>query len=144
VNLLDNGPLRAYAIASTVLAIHLLVLAVWTGMVRMRRKQWINPEDARFLPGENVAADHPDVARVRRAHANALENAIPFFVVAAIYVVKGASSSGAVIYFGTFVAARLLHTAFYLLSLQPLRTLSFAVGVAAIVGMAVSIVRAVL
>src|SRR5689334_20089339 len=88
-SLIDNVALRYYAIASTVLALHLLALALWTGTVRVMNKQWVNPEDAKLNKGENTAKDHPAVERVKRAHTNALENALPFFVVAALYALSG-------------------------------------------------------
>lgn len=46
-------------------------------------------------------------------------------------------------YFWTFTAARLLHSVFYLWGKQPFRTLAFAVGVLAIIGMAVHVLRLV-
>jgi len=134
--------LQYYAIASTTLALHVVMLALYTGRVRFQKKQFVNGEDARLNKAEQVDVEHPDVQRVIRAHSNALENALPFFVVGAVYAASGASKTGALAYFGTFVAARLLHTIFYLGGRQPFRTLSFAVGVLAIIGMGVSILRA--
>lgn len=51
------------------------------------------------------------------------------------------SKTGALAYFGAFVAARLLHSFFYLFGRQPFRTLSFVVGVLAVVGMAIHVIR---
>ena len=141
-SLLENVALRYYAIAGTVLAFHLIALALWTGAVRNKHKQFVNPEDATLNKGQNTPADHPDVERVRRAHNNAIENAIPFFVVGALYVVTGATATGALAYFGAFVGARLLHTLFYLAGRQPFRTLCFLVGVLAVIGMGVHVLRA--
>ena len=137
----SNVAVQYYAIASSILALHLIGLALWTGTVRVRAKQYVNPEDARLNKADSVDVDHPAVARVKRAHQNAIENAIPFFVVGALYSMI-ASKTGALVYFGTFVAVRLLHTVFYLAGRQPFRTLSFGIGVLATIGMAVAVLRA--
>lgn len=136
--------LQLYALFSTVLAVQLLALALWTGTVRVMKKQWVNPEDAKLSKGENVQVDHPDVARVKRAHQNAIENAIPFFAVGFLYAGVAPSKNAALIYFGTFTAARLLHSVFYLWGRQPFRTMMFGVGVLATLGMAVHVIRTAL
>lgn len=141
MNLLDDPAFRTYALTSSILGVHMVTLALWTSTVRVLRKQWVNPEDAKLSKGEKVDVEHPDVARVKRAHANAIENAIPFFVVAGLYISSNPPASGVAVYLWTFVAARLLHTVFYLWGRQPFRTLSFAVGVLAILGMALHVIR---
>lgn len=141
--LMTTPALGLYALASAVLALHLLVLAGWTGTVRALKKQYVNPEDAKLNKAEQTEADHPDVARIRRAHQNAIENAVPFFVVGALYALSGVTRTAALIYFGVFVGARLLHSVFYLWGRQPWRTLMFGIGVLDVVGMAVHVIRAV-
>jgi uncharacterized MAPEG superfamily protein len=142
--LLDNPAFRTYVICATILAVHLILLAGWTGTVRATRKAFVNPEDARLNKGTEVDSDHPDVRRAGRAHMNALENAVPFFIVGLLYVLTGATKTGAMAYFGTFTAARLLHSIFYLAGKQPFRTISFGIGVLTIFGMAFHVVRAAL
>ncbi len=139
--MIENHAFKLYLLVSTLLAIHLLLLAVWTGTVRTRLKAWVNPEDVAVLKGTQVEVDHPDVLRVKRAHHNALENAVPFFAIGLGYALSGASQVGAQAYFFTFLAARVLHSLFYLFGKQPFRTLTFAVGVAALVGMAIHVIR---
>ncbi len=141
---MDQTVFRYYAVASAVVALQLVALALWTGTVRALRKGFVNPEDAKAFKGEQLEAEHPDVARTKRAHQNALENAIPFFVVGALYAATGASKTGAAAYFGTFTVARLLHSVFYLWGRQPWRTLCFAVGVLAVIGMGVHVFQNVL
>lgn len=138
----DNPALAAYAIASTTIALELLALALLTGSVRVRKNTYVNPEDAKAAKGTKVDLEPEEVARVKRAHANLLENAVPFFVVGALFVASGATKTAAFAYFGTFVAARLLHAVFYLWGRQPFRTLSFGAGVLAVIGMAVHVLRA--
>lgn len=137
----DHFALHYYALCSTILALQLVFLALWTGTVRVMRKQWVNPEDAKLNKGENTEVDHPDVARVKRAHQNLLENALPFFVVGLLYAVSGPSKLGVQVYFLTFTGARLLHTVFYLTGKQPFRTLMFAIGVLCVIGMGVHVLR---
>lgn len=132
---------QLYAFFSAILALQLLALALWTGTVRTMKKQWVNPEDAKFNKGESAEQDHPDVARTKRAHQNALENAVPFFAVGYLYATVQPSKTAALIYFGTFTAARLLHSVFYLWGRQPFRTMMFGVGVLAVIGMAVHVIR---
>jgi len=139
---MDVPAFHPYALTSALLAAHLVLLAFWTGTVRVLRKQYVNAEDARLNKAENTAEDHPDVLRAKRAHMNALENAVPFFIVGALYVATGATKTGAQVYCFTFLAMRLLHTVFYLRGMQPFRTISFAVGALAVLGMAVHVIRA--
>ncbi len=141
--LTENPAFALYALCSAIVALQLIALALWTGTVRVFRKQYVNPEDARFNKAANVEVDHPDVARVRRAHANLLENAVPFFVLGLLYVLCGAGAKGAMIYFFTFTGARLLHTVFYLRQIQPFRTAMFGVGALAMIGMGVQVIAAV-
>jgi len=133
--------MKLYAIFSSVVALQLLLLAAWTGTVRTLRKTYVNPEDAKLNKGEQAEQDHPDVLRVKRAHQNLLENAVPFFVVAYLYANVAPSKSAVLIYFGTFVGARILHSVFYLWGKQPFRTLMFGVGLLATIGMAVHVIR---
>jgi uncharacterized MAPEG superfamily protein len=137
-----DSAVRIYALVSTLVAVHLILLAFWVGTVRTMRKQFTNPEDKIVIKGALVDADHTDVLRAKRAHLNALENAVPFFAVGALYAVTSPSLMGAQVYFFTFLGARVLHSLFYLWGRQPFRTLTFAVGALATLGMAVHVIRA--
>jgi glutathione S-transferase len=130
---------RLYLLASTIVAVHLFLLALWTGTVRVMRKQYVNPEDAKLNKTERSETDHEDVLRVKRAHQNLMESAIPFFAIGFAYAMTGATKTGALAYYGTFIGARVLHTFFYLAQKQPFRTLSFATGIMALFGMAVNV-----
>src|SRR5438105_712859 len=123
MNPLLDPVFKYYALAAAIIALQLLALAGVTGATRGRRKTFVNPEDATLQKGTQSDLDHPDVRRAQRAHQNALESAVPFFIVGALYVATGATKNGAMIYFGTFVAARLLHSLFYLMGKQPFRTI---------------------
>ena len=143
LSLLDNHALKIYALAITTLGRHTLLLAGWTGTMRVLRKAWVTPEDSTFNKGANVEADHPYVQRVKRAHQNALENAIPFFVIGLMFALTMPTATAASAYFWVFVAARVLHSAFYLWGKQPFRTLMFVVGVLTTIGLACHVLRAV-
>jgi uncharacterized MAPEG superfamily protein len=134
--------MQLLALFSAILGLHLIALALWTGTVRAMKKKYLNPEDANINKGVTVETEHSAVARVQRAHQNALENAVPFFAIAYFYAATGPSKSGALIYFGTFTAARILHSVFYLWGRQPFRTLMFGLGVLTTIGMAVQVIRA--
>ena len=136
-----NPALSLYALSAVALVFHLFILAGYTGYVRTKNKQWVNPEDAKLNKGENTDVEHPDVARTKRAHGNALENAVPFFVVGALYAMTDPGHTGAVAYFGTFVGVRVLHSIFYLWGRQPFRTMMFAIGVLACIGMGIHVIR---
>jgi uncharacterized MAPEG superfamily protein len=141
--LLTDPATRTYVITSTVLGAHLLLMALWTGTVRTFRKEWVNTEDAQFNKAKLTEVEHPDVARVKRAHLNGIENLLPFLIVGALYVAfANPSATAAAIYLWTFTAVRLLHTAFYLAQKQPFRTITFAVGVLCTFGMAFHVLRA--
>jgi glutathione S-transferase len=134
--------MQVLALTIAILGLHLLALASWTGSVRVMRKVYVNPEDARTLKGDAAEADHADVQRVKRAHQNALENFVPFAAIAYFYAQTNPSKTAAIAYFGTFAAARILHSIFYLWGRQPFRTIVFAIGSLATFGMGVHVIRA--
>ena len=78
-----------------------------------------------------------NIERVRRAHRNDLENVLPFFGVGLLYLLTRPSLGAARVYFIGFLVARVLHSVFYVASLQPHRTIAFAVGGLLMLGMVV-------
>jgi uncharacterized MAPEG superfamily protein len=140
-SLLDNPALKIFALTSAVLVLQLILLALWTGTVRALNKTWVNPEDAKLNKGTQADSDHPATLRVKRAHQNALENDVPFFAIGLMYALMAPSKTGAQAYFFTFLAARLLHSLFYLWGKQPFRTMMFAIGVLTMIGMSVQVIR---
>jgi uncharacterized MAPEG superfamily protein len=101
-----------------------------------------NPAFSTYAIASTIIALHPRRRPAsERAHANALESAVPFFAVGALYATVGQSKTAALAYFGSFVVARLLHSVVYIWGKQPLRTIFFAVGVLSIIGMAVHVLR---
>jgi uncharacterized MAPEG superfamily protein len=142
---LSSDPiLSLYALVATLVSLHVVLLGQWTAAVRVRNKTYVNAEDATAFKGAPADMDHAAVLRVKRAHQNALENAVPFLAIGFFYALSGPSKVGAQAYFFTFLAARVLHSVFYLFGKQPFRTLMFGIGVAALVGMSIHVIRVTL
>ena len=141
-----NPAFVAYALACVVLCLNLLFLWNWSGAVRARSKTTLNPEDAKTVSkgAGLVEGDPAAVARVLRAHRNAADNTVIFFVLGALYVITGASARGAQIYFGVFTGARILHTITYLGEAQPWRSMFYGISVLATLGLVVQVVMHVL
>jgi len=142
MNLFTELPaLRTYAVASSLVALNMLVLAGMTGAARGKTKSFNNPEDARGAP---LNQEDPKVSRLKRAHTNALESAIMFYPIALLYCFAAPSDFGARAYFFAYAVARILHSVFYLAEKQPWRTIMYAVGTLSIVGMMVHVIRVAL
>jgi glutathione S-transferase len=133
----DQVTFRIFAALCAVLVLKNVALASLTGAVRIYRKAWGFKEDLRYFGGE-VRTDEL-VERIRRAHGNALENDPLFMMVGLLYLLVGAPEGGIQAYGYTFVIARFVHAAALLLGMQPFRTLAFAGGLLAIVGMSVQV-----
>jgi prostaglandin-E synthase 1 len=145
--LIADPRFKIYALCCVILSLQMLVLGAMTAAKRANRKGYLNPEDvkvsfkdARLVEG----GEHPDVARVIRAHRNLLESLPLFFALGLTCVLAGISPLGATICFGAFTGARLLHSVVYIKELQPFRTMSYAIASLALIGMMVQIVLAVL
>jgi prostaglandin-E synthase 1 len=136
---------KLYAVCCIVLSLQMLALAGITPARRAKHKGYLNPEDAvvshkdaTFVEG----AEHPDVARVQRAHRNLLESLPLFFALGLIFVLAGASPLGGKICFLTFTGARVVHSIVYIKALQPWRTAAYAVGALCLAAMSVLILVA--
>jgi uncharacterized MAPEG superfamily protein len=142
---LADPQFRIFAICCCVLALNLLFIAFGTAITRTRTKKIVNPEDVSVVGGSTVVElESTEVARYHRAHRNALENIVPFFIVGLLYVNSGASLRGATIYFVTFTVARVLHSIVYIAGKQPWRTALFAIGALATIGMLTHVLLAAL
>lgn len=138
-----DSAFTVYAAAASFVALHMMALDGYAGLVRGKTKTAVNEEDARTVSrgAQLVEADPPAVARVMRAHRNLVASALPFLIVGLIWVLLGTTQSWALGVFGVFVGARILHSVAYLGHLQPWRTLAFVVGQGATIVMLVQIVR---
>lgn len=135
-----NPAFAVYAVSTALLCLNLLGLWMWSGLVRSGTRTMMNPEDGKLLPGRPlVERDPPEVARVLRAHANGMANVVPFLFLGFLYVLLGAGRTGALAYFGTFTLARYLYSVSYVAGLQPWRTISFLLGLLALIGLIVQV-----
>lgn len=118
-----------FAVFACVLALLVLkaqVLAIATALSRKGLMKFAVPEDAEWLGGDHVRADHPTVRRVFRAHQNDLEALLPFFIGGTLYLASGAPEMVGAVYFIGFALARLAHSLGYLTKRPALRRNSFA------------------
>jgi glutathione S-transferase len=125
-----------YAMSVALMVINLFFLAFVTAIGRGKNKAFLNPEDAGY---QESTSQNEWVARVMRAHRNAVENILPFVAIGLLYVMTVGSPLGAKLYFGVFVTARWLHSFVYLAGKQPWRTMFFAAGALATLGMTVQV-----
>ena len=136
---------QLYALSSAIVIVTLYGLAAFTGNTRMRMRAVLNAEDTVFYRGAAlVDVEHAAVQRVKRAHLNLIENAIPFLVIGGLYALTNPNPLLARGLFGAFVVARLSHVYFYLNARQPWRAYSWLLGVAVTLVMLVQVVRAAL
>merc|ERR1711992_161149 len=125
----DQELFQAYAFYAGIVTAKMLVMSFLTARQRFRTGVFISSEDAK-QPGTKTGV-HEDVERVRRAHLNDMENILPFFCLAILYIFTEPALSTATLLFRIFAACRIVHTIAYVLPLpQPTRTLSFFGGVA--------------
>lgn len=75
---MDPGAFKVYLGAIGALALNLWLLTTLTGVYRNLKKEYVIPEDAKAIKGTVVESEKGMVARVKRAHANAIENLLPF------------------------------------------------------------------
>ena len=136
---------QAFTLAVTILVLNLYALGFVTAKRRAELKVVVNHEDTAVNSGASVAdTEHPDVLRIKRAHLNLIESAVPFFAIGLLYTFTGPSVTLARVLFGGFVVTRLFHSVFYLGAKQPLRTIAFALGALVNVVMVVQVLRTLL
>jgi uncharacterized MAPEG superfamily protein len=73
----------------------------------------------------------PWILRMRRAHANMVENLLPFACLVLVAHVGGKANATTALASEIFLAARIAYTFVYLAGIPVLRTLVFSVGVVA-------------
>jgi uncharacterized MAPEG superfamily protein len=80
---------------------------------------------------ENFPAGTGWIGRARRAHANMIENLVPFAALVLAVVVAGRSSGTTALAAELFLAGRVVHAVAYIAGIGWVRTLGFAAGVVA-------------
>lgn len=136
--------LHYWLLSASLLFFKMLANSLVQGYYRMAHARFVTPEDAAAfgqLTGRALApaaAEHPMVLRAAQCWRNDLEN-IPMFLLLCLgYVLAGGEARATLIYCATFVLARTLHTLFFLLQLQPWRTIAYLLGLFATLGLAVN------
>ncbi len=126
--LLAQPAVRLYAICALLLVLKMMLTGAWTSVLRIRRRVYATPEDYTFQGMTTRAGADEEIERVRRAHRNDLENVLPFLAVGFLFAAGDPSPLAARVGLVGFTAARILHTIFYVRSMQPWRTVAFAIG----------------
>jgi microsomal prostaglandin-E synthase 1 len=129
-NLTTSPAFAIYCLTAVALSLNLLGLWGYSGAARGKTKTTPNSEDAGTVAkgAQVVATDPPAVARVLRAHKNAMATIVPHLLLGLLYVILGASAQMAWILFGGFTVARYAHSFAYVGEKQPWRTISFVIG----------------
>lgn len=142
VNLKDPA-FQVYAATVVIMCLHMVVLDAFGGVVRVKTKTVINPEDAASVAkgAELVKADPDAVARVMRAHRNLLANGVPFLLLCGVWMAFSPSFTWVAGVCGSFIVARLVHSIAYVREMQPLRTLAFSIGQIPLAVVMVMIIR---
>ncbi|SPP78749.1 blast:Microsomal glutathione S-transferase 1 [Drosophila guanche] len=124
---LDNPIFCCYVFWSTVLVAKMLLMSTLTAVQRFRYKIFPNEEDL-FFKNTEVQFNDPHVERVRRAHRNDMENILPYFIMALIYIGTNPDATVACNLFRVASVARLVHTLVYAVYPvpQPARVIAFA------------------
>lgn len=130
---LDNPVVQSYIVYSAILALKLLALSPMTGVTRVARGVFANPEDAKSMKGGKVKYDDPVVERIRRAHLNDLENIPAFWVVAGFYVTTSPLAAWATLLFRVYTLGRILHTIVYAVVPLPQPARGIAFGIPALI-----------
>nr|ALF04578.1 microsomal glutathione S-transferase 1 [Delia antiqua] len=123
---LDNPVFCCFLFWSSVLVIKMLLMSLLTALQRFRFKVFPNREDL-FFKNTEVQFNDPNVERVRRAHRNDMENILPYFTMALLYICINPSPAIARNLFRVASIARIIHTlvyAFYPVP-QPARVISW-------------------
>lgn len=125
------------AFTTALLVLKQVLLVVLQGGTRVRTGQFAKEEDARAFRGK-AGGDAPIVELAQHVIRNGLENE-PIFLILLLVVHGAMPDTDLGPYAWTFVAARYLHALFFLRRSQPMRTIAYMVGFAAMVGLAVQL-----
>jgi len=140
MNLHELPAYKPLILFSTLLVLKMFAVAVATANRRRLSHVVGNAEDVGLNPGSHAEAqDAPETLRAKKAHLNDIENIPGFLILALLYTLSGGSTTGGWAYFGTYFAARLIHTGCYLNGVQPWRTAAFFIGQFAMFGVVVNL-----
>jgi len=130
VEITQHPAFATFAFCAAFLVLKMLVVGHISGIWRIRKLAYLNPEDAKAFSQieETRLEEDPDIARTLRAHRNDLESTLPFLAIGLVYLAVDPSPGLAKGLIITFTVFRTLFSVFYLAAIQPWRSLSFIVG----------------
>jgi len=135
MDVLANPAVRLFGVVYLILVVKMVIVGAYTSILRIGRKVYASPEDYAFQNLTRQVDQDADIERARRAHRNDLENILPFFGVGLLYALSHPSMTMARIFFIGYLLARVLHSVFYIRSMQPHRTAAFGVALLLMLGM---------
>ncbi|CRI56207.1 putative membrane protein [Pseudomonas sp. CCOS 191] len=138
-----SAALSVYACCVVVLFFKMLAISCYQGYFRLRYLAFTNSEDAAVFRRSVCPTELPQVTRAAQAWRNDLENIPLFLSLSGLAVALETPSIPSAWLMGLFTVARILHTATYLASIQPWRTVSYALGVICLIGLAALVIEAV-
>merc|ERR1711936_1096691 len=104
----------AFAFYSAIVVVKMLFMSFLTARQRFGTGTFISSEDIVGQEKKGLkTGPNEDVERVRRAHLNDMENILPFFCLAILYIFTEPALSTATLLFRIFSACRILHTIAY-------------------------------
>ncbi|XP_061396674.1 microsomal glutathione S-transferase 1 [Musca vetustissima] len=123
---LENRVFCCFLVWTSVLVGKMLLMSMLTALQRFRNKVFPNQEDL-FFKNIEVTFNDPHVERVRRAHRNDMENILPYFTMALLYICTNPNPTIACNLFRVAAVARIIHTLVYAFRPvpQPSRFLAF-------------------
>ena len=142
MEIVQHPAFATFALCAALLVFKMMLVGHVSGLWRIRKRAYLNPEDARAFSemDEVQQAEDPDIARVLRAHRNDLESTLPFLAIGLVYLATNPSAGLAKGLIIAFTVFRTIFSVFYLGAIQPWRSLSFVAGELCVVVMLVQIV----
>lgn len=139
-----NVDMAVFASCVVLLFVKMFALSCYQGYARIRGAAFTNPEDAAVFKRAAMANELPQVERGARAWRNDLENIPIFFALGGLAIALDSPAMTSAWLYGLFTCARIMHSLTYLAGVQPWRTLSYAVDVLCLIGLAVMVMARVL
>lgn len=133
---IQSNSAAVLATTSVVLFLKGVALSYLQVRMRVRSRSFEKPEDARLM-GVSARAEPEIVGRIGNAWRNEHENTPAFLAVACGYVLLGGASMPLLWVSSVYCVARLLQAYAQIAVLQPHRTVSFIIGLAAAMVLAV-------
>lgn len=124
------SPFEAFGLVVVALFLKLFATTAVQGVVRIRHRAFVRPEDAAFFGrgATPLEREHVLVERAQNVLRNDGEN-VPIFLALLLAFAHVDGRATHVLAYGlVFVAARVVHTLAYLRPTQPLRNRAYVVG----------------